>query len=1039
MEFFLETIIEPILEILQVQSIVEIVTDQGKSTKKLAEYCQINNKRLHIVDPNPKYDTKVWKNQYGDAIEFYLGLSLNMIPLIDEYELVLIDGDHNWYTVYNELKLIEKRAIRQQLSFPIVILHNIGWPYGRRDLYYNPSNIPDFYRQPYQQRGMIVDSPELQNTGGLNAHLNNAIYENNLRNGVLTAIEDFLQDTDQNLNFYKVLGFHGLGIIVDRNLIANSQSLAEFLETLNCSGTIKKHIEKLEAERNRIKLQNQNSYQKGLEKQAKENDRLKKSLEQTEKELQEYKNKNFNQLNSIEKLLTWVEQLEDLIEAMLSANRWKIGNFLYLVYRKTLRKSLDTSPEFLLDQIQKSIERWKENNFTYQPYSVSKNKRDKSNYQAMSLDINSFRIDVVVCVHNALSEVQLCLESILRNTKSWNYTLYIVNDGSEEKTSEYLRKWILDKPHCKLLENETAQGYTKAANKGIKETTSDCVILLNSDTIVPNQWLETLIQCSESDSKIGIVSPLSNAASWQSIPEIPNGNTWAINDLPSGYTVDNMAKLVRLVSKYQFPRVPFLNGFCLCIKRTVIDQIGYLDEQAFPQGYGEENDYCLRALNAGFELAIADQTYIYHAKSKSYGNERRLKLAKAGSKALAEKHGQEKIDQCLKIMKYTTTLTEIRARIKEGLANNLGVESELNHRKPRILFLLPVKGGGGGCHSVVQEVQGMNQLGIKVQIAIPSKYRFNYLNNYPSLKEKENIFYFYDDHQALIQESFNFEIIIATIYTSVKILKEILTKNSTVLPAYYIQDYEPWFCEKETPNWEIAYQSYTAIPNLLLFAKTEWLCNLVKTEHNVIVNKVKPSLDQNLYFPDLGKEKSDQTTRIVAMVRPSTPRRGAKRTMKVLKRIKEQFAEKVMITIFGCYDEDLEAYDLETKFEFTNQGILTREKVATLLRECDLFVDFSDYQAFGRTGLEAMACGCAVILPEKGGATEYAVDKKNAILVNTKSEEECYLKLFNLISNPKLQIELCEQAITTAEEYSIRKAAISELQLLKNAWLKQQE
>ncbi|PNW32208.1 UNVERIFIED_CONTAM: hypothetical protein BEN50_19485, partial [Euhalothece sp. KZN 001] len=277
-----------------------------------------------------------------------------------------------------------------------------------------------------------------------------------------------------------------------------------------------------------------------------------------------------------------------------------------------------------------------------------------------------------------------------------------------------------------------------------------------------------------------------------------------------------------------------------------------------------------------------------------------------------------------------------------------------------------------------------------------------------------------------------------TIYTSVNILKEIVAKNSSVLPAYYIQDYEPWFCEQGTSNWEIAYQSYTAIPNLVLFAKTEWLCNLVNTEHKRVVKKVIPSLDQNVYFPDLGKEKNCKTTHIAAMIRPSTPRRGAKRTMNVLKRIKEEFAEKVRITIFGCYDEDLEAYDLETKFEFTNQGILTREKVANLLRKCDLFVDFSDYQAFGRTGLEAMACGCVAILPKTGGVSEYAIDGKNSILVDTLSEENCYLGLVKLIQQPELTNQLREHAMMTGINYSIEKAAMSELKVLKNAWLEQE-
>ncbi len=250
-----------------------------------------------------------------------------------------------------------------------------------------------------------------------------------------------------------------------------------------------------------------------------------------------------------------------------------------------------------------------------------------------------------------------------------------------------------------------AQGYIKAANKGLRASTADYVVLLNSDTIVPRLWIEPLIDCAESDPNIGIVGPLSNAASWQSVPARFDGDgDWNINELPNGYDVNQMAELVYQVSQRNFPRVSFVNGFCFAIKRSVIDRVGYLDEEAFPKGYGEENDYCLRAIASGFSLAIADHGYVYHSKSKSYSHARRAVLSKEGSQALKLKHGEQKINEGTKALKENDALADIRKKLCDYFQGK-HPSPLLDNKKIRILFVMPVRGGGGGAHSVVQESQ----------------------------------------------------------------------------------------------------------------------------------------------------------------------------------------------------------------------------------------------------------------------------------------------------------------------------------------------
>ncbi len=120
------------------------------------------------------------------------------------------------------------------------------------------------------------------------------------------------------------------------------------------------------------------------------------------------------------------------------------------------------------------------------------------------------------------------------------------------------------------------------------------------------------------------------------------------------------------------------------------------------------------------------------------------------------------------------------------------------------------------------------------------------------------------------------------------------------------------------------------------------------------------------------------------MLRPRTPRRQAVLTVRALEEIRTEMPE-VEIRTFGCTDEELARAEINTHWE--HQGPLLRSEVSLLLRDSDVFLDASVYQAFGRTGLEAMACGCVPVLPWHGGIREFARDGENALLADTHSSD----------------------------------------------------
>jgi GT2 family glycosyltransferase len=229
-----------------------------------------------------------------------------------------------------------------------------------------------------------------------------------------------------------------------------------------------------------------------------------------------------------------------------------------------------------------------------------------------------------------------------------------------------LAKFAAAHAFATLHRNEAAVGYTKAANMAVRLSTGRLIILLNSDTIVTPFWAEKMADAIFSTHGAGIVGPLSNAASFQSLPSVIGTDTQtAVNTLPPGYSVEDMNAWCEAHSSARMPCVPLVHGFCFGVTRDAWNKLGTFDEVAFPGGYGEENDYCFRAVNAGFRLVIATHTYVFHKKSRSYSEERRHALAQAAQKVLYEKHGYDRFLGDVKILADQPILQRLRQEAAE--------------------------------------------------------------------------------------------------------------------------------------------------------------------------------------------------------------------------------------------------------------------------------------------------------------------------------------------------------------------------------------
>ncbi|MBS4095582.1 MAG: glycosyltransferase [Sulfuricella sp.] len=636
--------------------------------------------------------------------------------------------------------------------------------------------------------------------------------------------------------------------------------------------------------------------------------------------------------------------------------------------------------------------------------------------------------DIIVCVHNAPEDVQRCLSSIVRYTLP-PYNLIIVDDGSSEPTRDYLREFATGQDAL-LIRNDQARGYTFAANQGLYAASGDYVILLNSDTIATPDWLDRMAMCAESERSIGMVGPLSNTASWQSVPELEVDGDWACNALPEGVTLDEMATLVACHSARLYPRILFLNGFCLLIKRALIEDVGYFDEETFGRGYGEENDYCLRARKAGWQLAVADDAYIFHAQSKSYSHERRKALCDLAGAALAAKHGHPLIEQGVLACREDRVLQGLRARARLWEERRNLIEQGLGSWEGRrVLFVMPVMAAGGGANVVISEARAMIAMGVDVRILNLRRVRGPFEDSYPEL----DIPVVYADSEGDFADiASRFDAVVATANHTVQWLESLAGKSGRPVIGYYIQDFEPYFYEENSPEYRIALRSYTAIPEMRCFTKTDWNRDEVLKQTGVRCAVVGPSYEMDTFMPRRRQKDLAPTgrLRICAMVRPSSQRREPLLTMRVLRMIQHAYPQQVEIVIFGVESDDPKFQALPRDFEFVNRGEQTPWQMAALLNEMDVFADFSTYQAMGLTAMEAMSCGIAVILPRAGGADSFAQDEVNALFVDTSAELDCYRALERLVLDGELRAALQRQALHDVARYHPERAAARILQAL---------
>ncbi len=251
------------------------------------------------------------------------------------------------------------------------------------------------------------------------------------------------------------------------------------------------------------------------------------------------------------------------------------------------------------------------------------------------------KVDIVVPIYNAYDALINCLKSLERHQHGAE-NIILINDASTDERIVPLLEQVIKKNHWQYIQHEKNLGFVKTANEGMM-CTKNHTILLNSDTIVSKNWISAFKQAIIANDRLATATAWSNNAEICSFPQFLTNNTAPEN-------IDKLSEILYENHQPQYPVIPTAVGFCMLITELAKQSVGYFDEQHFGHGYGEENDYSLRATELGLLNVICDNAYVVHVGNESFAD---LGLQ-------PDQHSMQRL-----LSKHPQYLTMIQAYIKQ--------------------------------------------------------------------------------------------------------------------------------------------------------------------------------------------------------------------------------------------------------------------------------------------------------------------------------------------------------------------------------------
>jgi len=233
-------------------------------------------------------------------------------------------------------------------------------------------------------------------------------------------------------------------------------------------------------------------------------------------------------------------------------------------------------------------------------------------------------VDVIIPVYKGKAETLHCIFNVLHFEQQTRFELLVIDDASPAAGLSRELGELAEKHHFTYIKNDTNIGYVRSVNVGMKRHPDRDVVLLNSDTQPCNGWLDRLRATAGRDPRTATVTPLSNNATICSYPVFDRDNP-----CPLEVTSETLDHIARRVNADHVVEAPTAVGFCMYIKRECLNDIGLFDEAAFNLGYGEENDFCQRAIHKNWKHVIAPNIFVWHWGARSFKGAKGRRIKKS--------------------------------------------------------------------------------------------------------------------------------------------------------------------------------------------------------------------------------------------------------------------------------------------------------------------------------------------------------------------------------------------------------------------------
>ena len=292
------------------------------------------------------------------------------------------------------------------------------------------------------------------------------------------------------------------------------------------------------------------------------------------------------------------------------------------------------------------------------------------------------RIDIIIPVYSGAAETRRCIESVFAASNTQSVEIVVMNDASPDpEITAYLAD-LAKSARITLVTNELNLGFVATCNRAMQLHAERDVVLLNSDTIVGDGWLDRMVACAAVTPQTASVTPFSNNATLCSYPRLAISN-----ELSSSTPLRALDAMFATVNAGCSVEIPTGVGFCMLLTRVAIDAIGMFDVEAFGRGYGEENDWCMRATAQGFTHRLCGDVFVYHKGEVSFGIDASAR----------KQHAQAVIDA-----RYPAYHELIARHLEDDPARMLRRRVDLirlaTSNRPRVLLVTHNRGGGIGRH-----------------------------------------------------------------------------------------------------------------------------------------------------------------------------------------------------------------------------------------------------------------------------------------------------------------------------------------------------